>query len=225
MPSAEHETILIVDDDETLLQVLPETLRLRMPEIRVKTVTTPHAALEEVTRTDFNVIICDVMMPGASGIDLLGQIKTMRPWTPIIIISGHGQHGLARRAIDAGAYDFIAKPLDRDEFALAVKRALETHDLRLGGPQCMAKGFMLSVFGLDPNVSIQDLRTLFSPYGKILWARLMVNSNAHTVAVAYVEMATQDEAMAAVSALDGKLFNNRPIRLGPSLAPFGKWAI
>lgn len=155
MPKPEHEEVLIVDDDEALLEAFPETLRLRMPEILVKTVSTPQAALEEVTRTDFNVIICDVMMPGASGIDLLGQMRTMRPWTPILVISGHGIHGLARRAIDAGAYDFIAKPLDRDEFTLAVKRALETHDLRLGGPHRMAKGFMLSVFGLDPNVSMQ----------------------------------------------------------------------
>lgn len=53
----------------------------------------------------------------------------------------------------------------------------------------------------------------------------MINSNAHTVAVAYVEMATKEQAMAAVSELDGKDFNNRPIRVGPSLAPFGKWAI
>ncbi|MDQ6735222.1 MAG: hypothetical protein M3Z35_14080 [Nitrospirota bacterium] len=96
-----------------------------------------------------------------------------------------GRYGEA--ALKEGAYDFIPKLLDRDGFILAIKPALEAHELRTSGPNHPVKGFMLCVLGLDPKVNVDDIKKLLLPYGTIAWARLIVNSNAHDVAIGYVE--------------------------------------
>lgn len=147
-------------------------------------------------------------MPGMSGFDFLAQVRHASPWTPILLISGYAGEHIAKQALEEGAYDFIQKPLDRDAFILAMKRALEAHDLRTSGPNHLVKGSMLCVLGLDPKVNVDDIKKLFLPYGKIAWARLIVNTNGHEVAIGYVEMSSKEDAVGALHALDGhKVFD------------------
>lgn len=79
--------------------------------------------------------------------------------------------------------------------------------------------------GMSASASIQDIQRTFRTYVKILMSRLMINSNAHSVAIAYVEMGPKEEAVAAIAALDGKELLGQRVRVGPSIAPFAKWAI
>lgn len=217
--------VLIIDDDQVFLQVLPEMLSLRMPDVCVTTCTSVSLALEKIQQTQYHAIVCDIKMPGMSGFDFLAQVRHSSPWTPILLISGHAGEHIAKQALEEGAYDFIQKPLDRDAFILAMKRALEAHDLRTGGPNHLVKGSMLCVLGLDPKVNVDDIKKLFLPYGKIAWARLIVNSNGHEVAIGYVEMSSKEDAAGAVHALDGHRVFDRPIRVGFSTTPFAKWAV
>jgi CheY-like chemotaxis protein len=217
--------VLIIDDDQVFLQVLPEMLRLRMPDVCVTACTSVSLALEEIQRIQYHAIVCDIKMPGMSGFDFLAHVRHSSPWTPILLISGHAGQHIAKQALEEGAYDFIQKPLDRDAFILAMKRALEAHDLRTCGPNHLVKGSMLCVLGLDPKVNVDDIKKLFLPYGKIAWARLIVNSNAHEVAIGYVEMSSKEDAVGAVHALDGYRVLDRPIRVGFSTAPFAKWTV
>jgi DNA-binding NtrC family response regulator len=53
-------------------------------------------------------------MPGMDGLVLLNKIKELRPETPTILITGHGEHELAINALRGGAYDYIQKPIDRE---------------------------------------------------------------------------------------------------------------
>jgi signal transduction histidine kinase len=69
-------------------------------------------------------------MPGMDGLALLSRIQELRPQTPTLLITGHGDHTLAIQALRGGAYDFIQKPIDRDYFAVALHRAIQTHQLR-----------------------------------------------------------------------------------------------
>src|SRR5437867_1662206 len=125
-------TLLITghgEDDPDLLQALPETLRLRMGGVMVDTADSAAAALERITAEDYDAIVTDIKMPGMDGLDLLAEIRTHRPDTPTLMITGHGEHDLVVDALRAGAYDFIQKPIDRDYFVASLRRAIEMRDL------------------------------------------------------------------------------------------------
>ncbi|QBD81678.1 hybrid sensor histidine kinase/response regulator [Ktedonosporobacter rubrisoli] len=122
--------ILVVDDDPALLQALPRTLDLRLNNIKVDTCDNAQKALELVPENDYDAIVSDVKMPGMDGLELLARIQELRPETPVILITGHGEHNLAIQALRGGAYDYILKPIDRDVFVAAVQRAVQTRHLR-----------------------------------------------------------------------------------------------
>src|SRR2546425_1278208 len=119
--------VLIVDDDAALLQALPEALRLRMREVTVDTADSAAAALDRIAARDYDAIVTDIKMPGMDGFALLAQIHARRPDTPILMITGHGEYDLAVRALRGGAYDFMEKPIDRDDFVAALYRAIRAH--------------------------------------------------------------------------------------------------
>ena len=122
--------ILIVDDDPALLQALPEALRLRLVDMAVDTCDSAADALRRIAATDYDAIVSDIKMPGIDGLGLLADIRPLRPDTPTLLITGHGQHDLVVQALRGGAYDFIPKPIDRDYFVASLKRAIETRHLR-----------------------------------------------------------------------------------------------
>src|SRR5437016_5766482 len=108
--------VLIVDDDPALLQALSETLRLRMEAVRVEVCESAATALKRIASTDYDAIIADIKMPGMDGLELLSEICKLRPETPTLLITGHGDRSLAVQALRGGAYDFIQKPVDREYF-------------------------------------------------------------------------------------------------------------
>ncbi|GCE28614.1 hybrid sensor histidine kinase/response regulator [Dictyobacter alpinus] len=125
-----NSPILIVDDDAALLQALPQVVDLRMKNVQVETTDSAQQALELIKENDYDAIVSDVKMPGMDGIELLSHIRELRPDTPVVLITGHGDHGLAIKAIRGGAYDYILKPIDRDAFVNALQRAMQTRQLR-----------------------------------------------------------------------------------------------
>lgn len=122
--------ILIVDDDAALLEALPQALSLRIPGVQVVTSDSTLEALEWIQKYDYDVIVSDIKMPDMDGLALLARIKELRPETPALLITGHGEHELTIQALRGGAYDFIQKPIDRDYFIAALHRAIQTHQLR-----------------------------------------------------------------------------------------------
>ncbi len=122
--------ILIVDDDPALLQALPQTVSLRLPEAQVDTSDSAHRALELIRAHDYDTIVSDIKMPGMDGLELLAKIHELRPETLTLLITGHGDHDLAILALRGGAYDYVLKPIDRDYFVAALDHALQTRQLR-----------------------------------------------------------------------------------------------
>jgi two-component system, sensor histidine kinase and response regulator len=123
------QRVLIVDDDPALLQALPQTLRLRMSDVLVDTADSAVAALERISERDYDAIVTDIKMPGMNGLVLLAEILARRPDTPTLMITGHGEYDLALQCLRGGAYDFIQKPIDRDQFLSSLHRAIEAHAL------------------------------------------------------------------------------------------------
>ena len=122
--------VLIVDDDTALLQALPQALSLRIDGVKVDTSDSALGALEQIQEYDYDAIVSDIKMPGMDGLVLLAKIQELRPDTPTLLITGHGEHDLAVQALRGGAYDFIQKPIDRDYLVAALQRAIHTHQLR-----------------------------------------------------------------------------------------------
>ena len=121
--------VLIVDDDAALLEALPDALKLRMDNVNVDVCDSATCALDFIQRTDYDAIVSDIKMPGMDGLALLLELKTRRPQTPTLMITGHGEHDLAVAALRGGAYDFIQKPIDRDYFVASLRRAIQTRQL------------------------------------------------------------------------------------------------
>lgn len=122
--------ILIVDDDQALLQVLPRTVSLRVPSAHVDTASSGQEALARLQEQQYDAVISDIKMPGMDGLALLARVQELQPDTPTLLITGHGEHNLAIQALRGGAYDYIQKPVERDNFIAALLRAVQTCQLR-----------------------------------------------------------------------------------------------
>src|SRR2546425_12811483 len=122
--------ILIVDDDLALLQALPQALYLRIDGIKVDTSDEAQSAIERIAEREYYAIVSDIKMPGMDGLALLAKVQELRPDTPTLLITGHGERDLAVQALRGGAYDFIQKPIDRDYLVAALQRAIQTYQLR-----------------------------------------------------------------------------------------------
>ena len=111
-PSPRSYRLLLIDDDPSLLIALPDTIRFRLQGCLVDTADTPQEAIRLVNDIAYDAIISDIRMPGMDGVALTLKMREIQPHTPVILISGHGEHGLRGKASAAGAYAFLTKPLD-----------------------------------------------------------------------------------------------------------------
>ena len=122
------EKVLIVDDEK----LVRWTLRQKCEEwgYRVLEADNGTAALRLARNESPDLVLLDVRLPDASGIDVLEQIKKANDARAIIMITADPQLEDVKTALKLGAYDFVGKPLDFDELSVAVKNALETTRLR-----------------------------------------------------------------------------------------------
>jgi two-component system C4-dicarboxylate transport response regulator DctD len=116
-------SILVVDDDQYLLSAIGQTLMLNgyQPDLQAS----PLTALEKIKNTQYMAVIADIRMPVMDGMQLLAAIGEVDRDLPIIMITGHGDVALAVRAIRAGAYDFLEKPVDEEVLLTSLQRAVE----------------------------------------------------------------------------------------------------
>jgi two-component system response regulator FixJ len=116
-------TVALIDDDEAVLRSLQLLLRNR--GIEVHCFGSAEDFLEGLERRGFRCIVCDVRMPGLTGLDLQQELKRRRNITPLILITGHGDIAMAVRAIKEGALDFIEKPFDDERLVASIAAAEE----------------------------------------------------------------------------------------------------
>jgi response regulator RpfG family c-di-GMP phosphodiesterase len=120
--SGQAARILIVDDEESVRSLLYDLL---CDTYRCDVASSAEEALEIATRSDYNVILSDIMMPGMSGIELLERVSRQRPDTTVIMVSANHDTRRAVGALRQGAYDYIVKPFELEEVELSVSRAIE----------------------------------------------------------------------------------------------------
>ncbi len=120
--------ILVVDDESGVRDALELLLEER--GYRALKAARGAEALEILGKEDVTLVLSDVAMPGMDGIALVEQIKARRPDMPVIMISAHGELDTAVRAVRAGAYDYLLKPLDEGRLFHTLDKALEHSRLR-----------------------------------------------------------------------------------------------
>lgn len=119
--------ILLVEDDAALSQAL--AVGLQADGFQVATVPSAEAALDALRATAFDVVVSDLNLGGMDGLELCGRMTEVVPGTPLIVMTGFGSFDAAVKAVRAGAYDFLSKPVDVDVLGIAIDRARERRHL------------------------------------------------------------------------------------------------
>jgi two-component system response regulator AtoC len=122
------DRVLIVDDDESLRESLE--LVLAAEGFEVVTAGDGSEALGRIEASSFDVVLCDVRMPGMDGIELLPQLVRRVPGSTVIMMSAFGSDELALEAMNRGAYDYLTKPFRPAEVVLTIRKARERERLR-----------------------------------------------------------------------------------------------
>jgi DNA-binding NtrC family response regulator len=121
--AATQGSILIVDDEKGQRDIL--TMILRKEGYDVADAPGVREALEELGRREFDLIMTDLKMQGQSGLDLLEAVQAADPQQCVIIMTAHGTVDSAVEAMKKGAFDYLEKPLERDNLILTLRRAFE----------------------------------------------------------------------------------------------------
>jgi two-component system nitrogen regulation response regulator GlnG len=114
--------ILVADDEDSLRWVLERGLRQAGYE--VVAVGNGEAAVEAFAAEPFDLVLMDVRMPGLDGLAALERLRQIRPDASVVMMTAHGTMETAIKAMQRGAYDYLAKPFDLDEVLLLTERAL-----------------------------------------------------------------------------------------------------
>ena len=122
-----NERILIVDDDPSFRRVVDYTLKEAGYETTLA--VNGKQAREKFDEDDCAAVITDVLMPELGGLELLRQLGAIAPEVPVIVVTAHAAVDDAVDAMREGAFDYIAKPVNREELKLVLARALEVKAL------------------------------------------------------------------------------------------------
>jgi len=120
--------ILVVDDEENFRHIL--SVILRKERYEVETASNGEEALQRISNTTFDQVLCDIRMPGMDGLDFLKEVRKTEGDANVIMMSAYGTLDTAVEAMKLGAYDYISKPFKPDEIILTLKKAEERERLR-----------------------------------------------------------------------------------------------
>lgn len=119
----DESTVFLVDDDESLRDAL--VWLIGSVNLPVETFASAGAFLDAYDEDRSGCIVLDIRMPGMSGLDLQAQLNERRSTLPIIVITGHGDVPTCVRAFEGGAFAFLEKPINHQQFLDHIQRAIE----------------------------------------------------------------------------------------------------
>ncbi len=119
----EQGSILVVDDEKSQRDILKTILEDDGYDVEVS--SNASNAIDLIKKRGFDIVLTDLKMPDSDGLDLLNKILKNDNLTSVIIMTAHGTIDTAVEAMKRGAFDYLTKPLERDELLLCLKRAFE----------------------------------------------------------------------------------------------------
>ncbi|MBU2647992.1 MAG: response regulator [bacterium] len=123
MSIQQKTSILILDDEPIVLKRLKPTLEKNNFEVEV--FFESAGALQRTREREFDIIITDLKMEGADGMEFLSDVKKRSPRTEIIVITGFATPDTAKECFEKGVFDFLAKPFRLNSILETIKRAEE----------------------------------------------------------------------------------------------------
>jgi CheY-like chemotaxis protein len=118
--------VLIVDDNEINLEVLSGLVN-SVPGHRAHAFADPVKSLGYCERCEPDLYVVDYLMPGIDGIEFVRRVRALpgRGEVPILMVTAAGDRSVRQRALEAGATDFLAKPVDAQEFLVRMRNMLQ----------------------------------------------------------------------------------------------------
>ncbi|MBF7090038.1 sigma-54-dependent Fis family transcriptional regulator [Flavobacterium sp. ALJ2] len=121
--------ILIIEDEAAIRRVLTKILSEENDSYQVEDAEDGISGLEKIKNNDYDLVLCDIKMPKMDGVEVLEEVKKIKPEIPMVMISGHGDMETAIHTMRLGAFDYISKPPDLNRLLNTVRNALDRKKL------------------------------------------------------------------------------------------------
>ena len=121
--------ILIIEDEAAIRRVLVKILSEENDSYLVDEAEDGVAGLDKIKNNDYDLVLCDIKMPKMDGVEVLEEVKKIKPEIPMVMISGHGDMETAIHTMRLGAFDYISKPPDLNRLLNTVRNALDKKQL------------------------------------------------------------------------------------------------
>ncbi|WP_028890146.1 sigma-54-dependent transcriptional regulator [Tenacibaculum ovolyticum] len=121
--------ILIIEDEAAIRRVLKKIISEENDAYEVEEAEDGLAGIEMIKNKDYDLVLCDIKMPKMDGVEVLEKAKKIKPETPMVMISGHGDLDTAVNTMRLGAFDYISKPPDLNRLLNTVRNALDRKEL------------------------------------------------------------------------------------------------
>ncbi len=187
--------ILVVDDEKSIRDGCTRVLKGKGYE--VVTAENGQIALDLLPTTPIDIILLDLKMPVMSGEEVLAHVRKTYPEIPVIIITGHGTVDTAVVCMKNGAYDFVTKPFQIDQFLLTVTRAAEKRQLEQKARQ-FEEETIRNLY--DLNLEKSRLKTIIN---RMATGVMVTNRN--------LEIVLHNPALTRLLELSGEIQNPAPI--------------
>lgn len=121
--------ILVIEDEAAIRRVLIKILTEENEAYQVEEAEDGLSGMEKIKNEDYDLVLCDIKMPKMDGVEVLEATKKIKPETPMVMISGHGDLETAVNTMKMGAFDYISKPPDLNRLLNTVRIALDRKEL------------------------------------------------------------------------------------------------
>lgn len=159
--------ILLVDDDRAICRTLRQHYEQNSHKVTIA--HTAEDAVDLSKQPDIDIIVSDVRLPGQDGLWLLSQVKTIRPTLPVVMITAFHDFETTVAAMQGGAVDYVAKPIDLEELDGAVERALSRDSQK--------EGLIIGQLGGSPTQIVGQstvMKQVFKNIGLVAQSRITV---------------------------------------------------
>ena len=123
--------ILIIEDEAAIRRVLKKIISEENDTYLVEEAEDGIIGLDLIKKNDYDLVLCDIKMPKADGVEVLEKTRKLKPEIPVVMISGHGDIDTAVQTMRLGAFDYISKPPDLNRLLNTVRNALDRKELVL----------------------------------------------------------------------------------------------
>jgi DNA-binding NtrC family response regulator len=143
------QTILAVDDEPHMLKLMERIITEKTP-YQITTTSNSLEVPEILEKTQFDLIIMDLKMPGMDGLDLLRLVKEKERFEEVVIITAFGSLETAIEALSLGVFDYITKPFKKEQIIFTINRAMRWQQMRREAAEMEGR------FSLEPYESARE---------------------------------------------------------------------